>query len=71
MALAVVTGLEAEARIARRAGLDALAAGGGPGAATRAADDLVRRGATALLSFGIAGGLDPALRTGTVVVGRR
>ena len=68
VALAAVTGLEAEARIARRAGLDAEAAGGGPGAATRAAEALIARGATALLSFGIAGGLDPALRTGSVVV---
>jgi hopanoid-associated phosphorylase len=68
VALAAVTGLEAEARIARRAGLDAESAGAGLGAATRAAEALVARGATALLSFGIAGGLDPALRTGSPVV---
>ncbi len=73
MALPVVgcvTGLAIEARIARRAGLLAEAAGGaGAGAGERAAEALVARGATALVSFGIAGGLDPALRAGAVVVG--
>ena len=65
----VVTGLAVEARIARRGGLLAEAAGGaGSDAGQRAAEALVARGATALASFGIAGGLAPALTTGSVVV---
>jgi adenosylhomocysteine nucleosidase len=40
----------------------------GPEAATRAAEALVRSGATALLSWGVAGGLDPALSPGTVLL---
>ena len=62
-----VTGLQAEARVARRLGL-ALAGGGTPDGARRAAAALVDAGATALVSFGLAGGLDPALRAGAVVV---
>lgn len=42
----------------------------GPGVdrARAAAERLVEQGAEALLSFGIAGGLDPSLKTGTVVI---
>lgn len=43
-------------------------AGIGPGRARRAAEDLLRSGAAALMSFGVAGGLDPALAPGTMVV---
>jgi adenosylhomocysteine nucleosidase len=42
--------------------------GMGPRRAERAARRLVERGATALASWGTAGGLDPALGPGTVVV---
>ena len=62
-----VTGLVAEARIARRLG-PAQAGGGTAEGARRAALALLRDGADALVSFGLAGGLDPALRPGTVVV---
>lgn len=65
--LGIVTGLRAEARIARRLGV-ALAGGGTPSGARRAAQALVDAGATALLSFGLAGGLDPARRAGDLVV---
>ena len=65
----LVTGLRAEARIAQALG--AVAAGGGsPAGATRAAERLVAEGATALVSFGLCGGLDPALRSGALVVPR-
>jgi adenosylhomocysteine nucleosidase len=42
----------------------------GPAAATRAALALVEQGVEALASAGIAGGLDPALRPGTLILPR-
>ena len=60
-AIGIVVGMRAEARIARRLSLR-VAIGGD------AASDLLDAGATALLSFGLAGGLDPALRPGDIVV---
>jgi adenosylhomocysteine nucleosidase len=65
--LAVVTGLAAEARIAGRG--EATIVGGGRG--DRLAADLetaIAKGATRLLSFGVAGGLAPALRPGDLIV---
>src|SRR5690242_14126514 len=65
-----VTGLLAEAVIARRAGLQAICAGGRPERTAAAlADALVAapHPPHALLSFGIAGGLDPALSSGAVI----
>ena len=68
MRIGVVVGLATEARIARRAGW-AVATGGGTAAgATAAAIALVEQGCTGLISFGLAGGLDPALRPGTLIV---
>lgn len=65
--LGIVVGLAAEARIAR--GLGEVAIGGGtPAGARLAAERLVAAGADALLSFGLAGGLDPALRAGASVI---
>ena len=52
--------MRAEARIARRLGV----VGIGPDTA----ETLAARGAPALISFGIAGGLDPALLPGTLIV---
>jgi adenosylhomocysteine nucleosidase len=65
-----VTGLRAEARVAARLGA-AEAGGGLPPGARAAAERLVRQGATALVSFGLCGGLDPSLRPGVLVVPRR
>jgi adenosylhomocysteine nucleosidase len=65
-----VSGLAAEAKIARRAGLAAVAAGGDPARTRAALERLVAEGATALLSFGICGGLDPALAAGTLLLPR-
>ncbi len=42
--------------------------GMGDAPATRAAETLVEAGATALVSWGMAGGLDPALRSGSIVL---
>ncbi len=60
----MITGLTAEAQLAQRLGV-VLAAGNAP---ARAAGRLADQGATALLSFGLAGGLNPALTPGTIVV---
>ncbi len=65
--LGIVTGLEAEARLARRLGM-AEVGGGLPAGAEDAAERLVARGATALVSFGLAGGLDPALLPGAIII---
>ncbi|HTH17693.1 MAG TPA: hypothetical protein VL974_13635 [Magnetospirillum sp.] len=65
--IGIVTGLRAEARLLR--GLPLVAcAGSEPEAAARA---LVAAGARRLLSFGLAGGLDPALPAGTLVLANR
>ena len=66
--LAAVTGLAAEARIARRAGLAAAAAGGDSGRTESAIAELIADGASALVSFGICGGLDPALAPGALLL---
>jgi adenosylhomocysteine nucleosidase len=63
-----VVGLAAEARIAARFGFPVQAGGGTPEGAEAAATRLVGQGATALVSFGLAGGLDPALRPGAVII---
>jgi adenosylhomocysteine nucleosidase len=80
MAVGVVAALEAEARTLGRAvlrpdGLSALSEGAllavsgmGSTRAAIAAARLADAGVSALLSFGLAGGLDPRLRAGTVVV---
>jgi len=70
MQLAAVTGLEAEARIAREAGLKALASGGRAARTIACAEALLRDGAEALISFGIAGALAPQLTTGALLLPR-
>jgi hopanoid-associated phosphorylase len=66
--LGVVTGLQSEARIL--SGLPcAVISGGGKAAVTRGKiDALIAQGVTGLVSFGIAGGLDPHLRCGDLVI---
>jgi hopanoid-associated phosphorylase len=66
-----VCGLRAEAHIAEAAGWRAACAGGDPQATRDAAERLVAEGARLLLSFGIAGGLDPALAAGAVILADR
>ncbi len=71
-----VTGLAVEARVLRRNlapsdpenDLLVACAGADSGRAERAAQALLEAGAGALVSYGIAGGLDPALRAGGVVL---
>jgi adenosylhomocysteine nucleosidase len=66
--IGVVVGLAAEARIARRLGWRVSVGGGTAPGAEVAARRLADEGCDALISFGLAGGLDPALRPGDVVV---
>ncbi|GAB0113844.1 phosphorylase family protein [Acidisoma sp. C75] len=68
--LGIVVGMLAEARIARASGCAVAIGGGLPLGARRMAERLVADGATGLVSFGLAGGLDPALRPGALVVPR-
>lgn len=63
----ILAGLTAEARIARRIGA-IRASDRTPAGAAAAAQRLVENGARGLLSFGLAGGLDPALRPGMLVI---
>jgi adenosylhomocysteine nucleosidase len=67
--LGILTGLAKEAEIARRISPLVACAASDPARAERLARDLVGQGATALLSFGIAGGLAPELATGDLVIG--
>jgi adenosylhomocysteine nucleosidase len=64
----VVVGLAAEARIARRLRWRVAIGGGTAPGAEAAARRLIDGGCDALVSFGLAGGLDPALRPGALVV---
>jgi len=65
-----VVGLAAEARLVRSLGWPVAIGGGTAGGARLAAERLVSGGITALISFGLAGGLDPALRPGSLLVPR-
>jgi adenosylhomocysteine nucleosidase len=67
MPLGVIVGLEAEARLARRWGLPVAVGGGDAAGAARAAEALAPQ-VRAFISFGLAGGLDPALRAGALLV---
>ena len=64
----IVTGLRAEAAIARRCAHLVASTGGRPADAELKAGELIERGAVALVSFGVAGGLAPQLAPGAVVV---
>jgi adenosylhomocysteine nucleosidase len=67
--IGLVVGMQSEARIAKRARNGVVGIGGGlPAGARQAAERLVDEGATALISFGLAGGLDPALMPGALLV---
>ncbi|MBB3265675.1 hopanoid-associated phosphorylase [Azospirillum sp. OGB3] len=67
MAAAILTGMALEARLARRSGLP-VACATGDAAAAVAAHRLLEGGACGIVSFGIAGGLAPGLRPGSLVV---
>jgi adenosylhomocysteine nucleosidase len=62
-----ICGLAAEAKIARAAGFSVVVGGGDRSRTTTLVQSAVRQ-ANCLISFGIAGGLAPELRTGDVIV---
>lgn len=66
--IAVVVGLQAEAKLARPLGWTVAIGGGSAAGAATAARSAVAEGAAALVSFGLAGGLDPALDPGALLV---
>ena len=66
--LGVVVGMPAEARLVSGSGCVVGVGGGTPVGARRIAQKMVSDGVTALISFGFAGGLDPAWCPGTVLV---
>ncbi|WP_299393790.1 hypothetical protein [Pelagibius sp.] len=72
--LGIVTGLASEARLIAASGagssrrITVVCAGADSARAVQLAEDLVAGGATALLSFGIAGALHPALDVGDLVL---
>ena len=66
-----VCGLAFEARLAAGPGVRTVAGAGRSLALAAAIDREVAAGAIAILSFGVAGALDPALRPGTLIVADR
>lgn len=63
-----VSGLAKEVRLAAGPGVEAVGAGGDPVRLVRLLDARTAPACRAVVSFGIAGGLDPALRPGDVVI---
>jgi hopanoid-associated phosphorylase len=68
--IVAVTGLVKEARIAAGPGVRAIAGGGRPPTLVAALQRELTRGASAVISFGIAGGLAEDLASGTWIVAR-
>ena len=66
--LGVVTGLAAEAKIVADLRCHAVCGGGRVAATQQKIERLVAEGATGLISFGIAGALDPRLKAGDLVI---
>ena len=64
----MVVGFAAEARVARRLAWPVATGGGTNAGAADAAERLVRQGAQALVSFGLAGGVAPDLHPGALLV---
>src|SRR4051812_36051757 len=64
-----VTGLAREARVAAGPGVATVGAGGSPARLRALLNARIEPGCRAVVSIGIAGGLDPALAPGDVVVG--
>ena len=68
--LGILCGLDSEATLARRVqGAEVACAGARPQKARWLARELVKRGATRLVSFGVAGALEPGLPVGSLIIG--
>jgi adenosylhomocysteine nucleosidase len=65
---AFLVGFAAEARVARLSGWQVAIGGGSTEGAARETRRLIDAGATGIVSFGLAGGLDPALPAGALIV---
>lgn len=66
--IGIVVGMAAEAKLVWRTGCAVGIGGGSPLGARRMARTLVDDGVTSLISFGLAGGLDPALPPATLIL---
>jgi adenosylhomocysteine nucleosidase len=66
--LAFIVGLKAEAKILEPLGVRAFIGGGTAAGAAAASHRAIENGAHALVSFGLAGGLNPALEAGHLIV---
>jgi adenosylhomocysteine nucleosidase len=66
-----VTGLTAEARVAAGRGIEVISSGGCVARLQAELDQAVARNVSAIISFGIAGGLAPNLPAGSALVARR
>lgn len=68
--IGALTGMQAEADCLRRLGGSVMAAacGGLPDRAGKVINDLIASGADRLISFGVAGGLDPRLAPGDLII---
>jgi adenosylhomocysteine nucleosidase len=64
-----VTGLAREAKILRREGVDVVVSGAGGAGLEARLEAAIANGARGIISAGIAGALDPALRSGDCVLG--
>lgn len=65
--IGVVVGMQSEARLLP--GYRVVCSGGNPDQARALAEQLLAEGARGLVSFGIAGGLDPRLKPGDLLIG--
>lgn len=70
-AIAVVAAMGWEARGLARSAVEVAVSGPGPGCAAHAARRLAAAGASGLVSWGVAAGLDPALEPGDLLLPRR
>lgn len=68
MKLGIVTGMVSEARLLDGLGFELISGGGHAEVTRRKAEALVAQGARGLVSFEIAGALDPALKPGDLIV---
>jgi hopanoid-associated phosphorylase len=66
--IGIVTGFRAEARCLPARFGPVVCSGAKPGRARHLAEELVKGGASLLVSFGVAGGLEPALASGDLVI---